>query len=413
MVKNILPRIVVSPHNGDEMGDSSVTKEEFRAALVLLNLSPICKVPTAPNQSFEPATRDSTPALLNEQSGRISNSDRSCGDSEDESFSSSNESIIQPYVAGSISLALNEDREALSPLHCFMRRYCVEAFSAGEEDLVKPRYGKSHGGRIMQGQVGIRCIHCKHRPLDQRKERAVCFPSSIKNIYHSIETFQRRHSLVCEDLPPWIKKSMTNLMKRSKSGAGGRRQYWEESAQKLGMIDSTNGVRFSRNPGLPFQFDNSDNESSQDSSLSVNKTSIRLVYSEDKALVTEYLFLLLDQMESSRFSEQDRSGGRSKVKDRPVGFPGMQCKHCGGKSGLGRYFPATRQALTSANSDRNIFNHIIKCSRCPRQIRDKLVKLQGNQQHFKNRRGLRKAFFERIWKRLHASKINYVHDDNF
>ena len=300
--------------------------------------------------------------------------------------------------SGCISLALPHDSESLSPLHCFMRKYCVEAFAAEEPDLVTPRYGKAHTGRVTLGQVGIRCIHCKHRPPHERQERSVCFPSSLKNIYHSIETWQRRHSLVCRDLPLWIKTSMTELMQKSRAGAGGRRQYWEESARLLGMETTSHGVRFVRVPGdigleiIPEQ---------EEAPVAEESTSIPVVRRHEKELVTKYLYMLLEQMETSRFTEQDRSGGRSKIKDCPVGFPGMQCRHCRGKAGFGRYFPTSVQALASANSDRNIFNHIVKCRKCPQHIREHLKVLQKDHVSTKNRRGQRKHFFESVWMRLH------------
>jgi hypothetical protein len=190
---------------------------------------------------------------------------------------------------------------------------------------------------------------------------------------------------------------MTELIENSKSGAGGRRQYWEESAQRIGLADTSNGIRFTRTPGDL-------GESRDDVSLATvehGEPRHPVVYPEDSELVTDYLFTLLDQMETCRFTEEDRAGGRSKVKDCPVGFPGMQCKHCGGKAGFGRYFPASRAALTSANSDRNIFNHIRKCRRCPQPIQQRLMKLQAEHQQMKNRRGSRKLFFEKVWKRLH------------
>ena len=119
------------------------------------------------------------------------------------------------YYSGCTSLALPQDEESLSPLHCFMRKYCVEAFTAGPEHISTSR--KSQNSRIALQQVGIRCLHCKH--ADHKQERAVCFPSSLKNIYHSIETWQRRHSLVCRHIPPYIKAEMTRLMQNSRSGA--------------------------------------------------------------------------------------------------------------------------------------------------------------------------------------------------
>jgi hypothetical protein len=310
-------------------------------------------------------------------------------------------------------------------------------------------------------QLGIQCKWCKHRNYSDRQERAVCFPSTIKNIYHSIETWQRRHSTVCGDIPPWAKTQMTNLMKCSRSGAGGRRLYWEESAKRLGMVDTDNGVRFFRPPGtidpppikntLPLQQlsvtmtpnDNGSVEICMDIDgnntlghnqvITIDTTVSHAIVREDdlELQITGYLFCLLEQMESCYFSDEDRIGGRSKVKSCQSGYPGyvffetllevslrytltrryffyicyrIQCKHCGGKSGFGRYFPASCAALSSANSDRNIFNHISKCRKCPEEVRDRLTSLFKQQSTFKNRRGTRKIFFERIWARMHQQE---------
>jgi hypothetical protein len=287
------------------------------------------------------------------------------------------------WCSGSVSLSLRGDDDALSPLHCFMRRYCVEAFSASPDDVSTPRYGQSHGVKVVVGQIAIRCLYCKNRPVGKRPERAVCYPSSLKNIYHSIETWQRRHSLVCGDIPSWVRKSIMELMESSKSRAGGRRQYWEDSAMRLGMVDTPHGVRFNRPPGDlggPAQLPRRE-----------NFFSAPVVREEDRPLVTEYLFLLMEQMQTCKFTEEDRVGGRSKVKDNIVGFLGMQCKHCHGKAGFGRYFPSTVNALALANSDRNIYNHVQKCRRCPSHAKANLVRL----------------FFQRVWERMHgiSSKV--------
>lgn len=305
---------------------------------------------------------------------------------------------VTKWYPGSASLSLSEDDDVLSPLHCFMRRYCVEAFSATPEDVSTPRYGKAHGVKVVVGQVGIRCLYCKHRPVYQRPERSVCFPSSLRNIYHSIETWQRRHSLVCTDIAPWVKKSMTELMESSKSRAGGRRQYWEDSAERLGMVDTPEGVRFSRPPGAiicaPAQ---------HQCHRIPDHLAEPVVREQDRIMVTDFLYLLLEQMESCQFTEEDRIGGRSKIKDNDVGFPGMQCKHCRGKAGFGRYFPSSVGALALANSDRNIYNHIQKCRRCPHQVKTELIKLSKVQSQCKNKRGLRKLFFKRVWERMHST----------
>ena len=371
--------------------------DEIDAARVLVSLSP--KIGTPPRTMERTEGMDSTdkvisldltvasPGHVTDSSGStILSSENSITDSSFES-SSRNDSSWHP---GTISLSLPEDDDVLSPLHCFMRRYCVEAFTATPEDVATPRYGKSHGVKVVVGQVGIRCLYCKCRPIGQRPERAVCYPSSLKNIYHSIETWQRRHSLVCPDITPWVRTSINELMESSKSRAGGRRQYWEDSAKRLGMVDTPNGVRFSRTPGIEGPIESSDDFEGQD-----------VVQEEDREMVTDYLYLLMDQMQTCRFTEEDRTGGRSKIKDNQVGFPGMQCKHCHGKAGFGRYFPSSVDALSLANSDRNINNHIQKCRRCPQHIKNELLRLSKDNTQGKNRRGLRKLFFRRVWARIH------------
>eukprot|EP00536_Pseudo-nitzschia_multiseries_P014469 jgi/Psemu1/262195/estExt_Genewise1Plus.C_7090009 len=309
---------------------------------------------------------------------------------------------LDKWVSGSVSLHTPEDDDVLSPLHCFMRRYCVEAFSATPEDVATPRYGKSHGFKVEVGQVGIRCLHCKDLSPGKRAERAVCYPSSLRNIYHSIETWQRRHSLVCKCITPWVRKSILELMESSKTRAGGRRQYWEDSARRLGMVDTSQGVRFCRRPGDLGPVPSSGNGRSPGDSALPQPKPEEVVRPEDKDLVTDYLFLLMDQMQTCHFTEEDRTGGRSKIKDNEVGFPGMECRHCQGRAGFGRYFPSSVAALSLANSDRNVYNHLQKCRKCPDSIKAELVRLQKDQAQSKNRRGLRKLFFNRIWKRMHA-----------
>jgi len=339
--------------------------------------------PSRPKGQAAKSTATSTPASTTKSSNR-------------------DDVYLEKWVAGSVSLHTPEDDDVLSPLHCFMRRYCVEAFSATPEDVATPRYGKSHGFKVEVGQVGIRCLHCRDLTASNRAERAVCYPSSLRNIYHSIETWQRRHSLVCKRIDPWVRKSILELMESSKSRAGGRRQYWEDSARRLGMVDTSQGVRFCRKPGDlgPMPSLGSGRVLGAPDAPQYNPEEI--VRPDDKDLVTDYLFLLMDQMQTCRFTEEDRTGGRSKIKDNQVGFPGMECRHCQGRAGFGRYFPSSVAALSLANSDRNVYNHLQKCRKCPKPVKIELVRLQKDQAQSKNRRGLRKLFFNRIWKRMHA-----------
>jgi hypothetical protein len=244
-------------------------------------------------------------------------------------------------------------------------------------------------------------------PVGERPERAVCYPSSLRNIYHSIETWQRRHSLVCTHISPWVRKSIEELMESSKTRAGGRRQYWEDSAKRLGMVDTIRGVRFFRSPG-DFGQSQEPHVAGKDKSIDKFGGGFPVVQQEDKDLVTDYLFLLMEQMQTCHFTEEDRTGGRSKIKDISLNFPGFECRHCHGRAGFGRYFPTSVSALSLANSDRNVFNHLQKCRRCPVQIKKELMRLSKGQTHPKNRRGLRKLFFGLIWDRMHVPEVPLV-----
>lgn len=315
-----------------------------------------------------------------------------------------------PWYTGRASLALPEDDDALSPLHGFMRKYCIEVFSATPQDVATPRYGKSHAGRVVVGQVGIRCLHCSHLDPLQRPERAVCYPSTLRNIYHSMETWQRRHSALCTQIPPWVRREMAALLKRSRSSAGGRRQYWEDAARQIGLVDTPQGVRFSRPPGWTQSQPHLERKKAptpRNMTLATQRApAVRVVQPEDRELVTDYLYLLMEQMQVCYFAEEDRTGGRSKVKTYEIGFPGMQCQHCNGKAGFGRYFPATMDGLALANSDRNIYNHLLKCRKCPTSIQEKLTELRLSNETAKNKRGSRKVFFERVWDRIHNAKAH-------
>jgi hypothetical protein len=193
---------------------------------------------------------------------------------------------------------------------------------------------------------------------------------------------------------------MVELMESSKTRAGGRRKYWEDSAKRLGMMDTPRGVRFMRPPGDLGPV--AEAVVSAEGPFSNNEGGKLIVREDDKDLVTDYLYLLMEQMQTCYFTEEDRSGGRSKIKDISINFPGYECRHCHGRAGFGRYFPSSVSALSLANSDRNVFNHLQKCRRCPQQIKNELIRLSKAHAQSKNRRGLRKLFFNRIWERMHG-----------
>ena len=99
--------------------------------------------------------------------------------------------------AGStIPMGDKQDEVHLSDSLAFLRRQ-LEYFPATAED-VEVRKGK--GGRhrtVHVGQVGIRCIHCAHRPADERSTGAVAFPTSTGLVYQAVRNWQRESVSGC------------------------------------------------------------------------------------------------------------------------------------------------------------------------------------------------------------------------
>ena len=76
-----------------------------------------------------------------------------------------------------IALGLPDDKDWLTPLHCFVRLHCVEVFTATNADVAIPTKGKRK--QIQVGQVGIRCPHCHHPDtgLKSRERGSVYYPT--------------------------------------------------------------------------------------------------------------------------------------------------------------------------------------------------------------------------------------------
>ena len=95
-----------------------------------------------------------------------------------------------------------QDKEVhLSGRLAFLRRQ-LEYFQATAED-VDIRRKKGGSQTVCVGQVGIRCVHCAHRPADERSNGAVAFPTSTGHVYQAARNWQRKFiyfSYVCDAL---------------------------------------------------------------------------------------------------------------------------------------------------------------------------------------------------------------------
>ena len=297
---------------------------------------------------------------------------------------------LQSYFTGCIPLSLSKDSEWLSDVNCYVRKYCIVAFSATENDVLTT----SKRGRICLGQVGIRCQFCYKQPLKYRAIASVSFPVSISGIYESVKRWQRVHLPSCTHVPVGVKSKIADLQKNC-AWVPTTRQYWSDSAKALGMVDTSEGIRFERDPAEPSR--------AEEFVLSISSIKPQaLLRTEDKSQVPPYVYTLIEQVQTCQFTEADRFLARSKCL---IGFPGFECRHCAGHAGLGKYFPTTAKSLSTNSTSQNIHSHLMKCRRCPNEIKEKLEQLKDSKSRYPGlTHGWRRIFFDKIWARLHHHK---------
>lgn len=357
-----------------------------------------------------------------------------------------------------LPLAMDSDKDWLTPLHCFVRQHCVHVFTATEQDVATPSKGKRKPIKV--GQVGIRCPHCHHdieSSIKARERGSVYYPQSIGSIYNATMNLLQRHLHSCTSVPPDIMRRYETL-KADDARSGTSKKYWVESALKLGLVDTENGIRYSgrrltstpniQRDSTPFFAANdigsmanhehhdifmksSAPERMESLDVKTNATDMLpassemhgddnssvptgpLVRPEDELYATAFSFHLLRQMQPCVFTEADRLGKR---KGLPPGFPGLACRHCFGGYGSGRFFPSSIKTLSDTSKTLNVLhNHMMRCRKCPPEIRETLNKARKthDEQRAKMKFGSQKAFFARIWDRLHYKDPNVTSKRKF
>ena len=296
---------------------------------------------------------------------------------------------------GKVVLALPEDKAALTPLRCFLRQN-VCAFSATSDDVVD----RSATTLVTEGQVGIACLHCMQLPSKDRSNRSMCFPFTISRIYQAVADIQRFHLTECKMVPQEAKEKFSEYQSLSSKGSKGlaTRQYWITSAKMLGLVDTAQGIRFSRDPSIPVN-----QETGLDSEVDESELS-PLVLPEDKDTIAEFLYLTMLQLRPCRFKEADRN--KRRLKD--VGCKGVECRHCAGLVDGRKFFWSSVNAVES--NFVSVHTHMIECKLVPQSLKDELVRLKAlrKEQTSRLKNGSQKAFFLRVWQRLHPEGTNDI-----
>jgi hypothetical protein len=156
-----------------------------------------------------------------------------------------------PKPVNLLLLARPNDDMVLSPLHVFVRQQ-VEVFTATEADISQPAPGRKN--RIQLNQVGLRCIHCRDLPPRDRVKRAVCYPSSVGRVYHSVSDMKFDHFSHCKGRSAGVKAKFDELkddskVKRHKKSlktpvysSSSTAQYYHDSAREMGMVGGPGGL---------------------------------------------------------------------------------------------------------------------------------------------------------------------------
>lgn len=360
-----------------------------------------------------------------DEDGQHGDDSGSGSDNEDDDDENEDGGEGQKWFHGSVALGLEDDKYWLSELQVYLRANFAEAFGATEEDIAAPMHGRNKP--IAFGQVGIRCMHCKHDNPAERGQQATSYPSLISGIYNSVQQMLRLHLDCCLSMPPEVRAKIEQL-KLSSSSRGGRKQYWIDSAKRLGLVDTPHGIHFGRDPHGPLpaltgpsvnskegrkkRQEQEKTESGEDAEpveQPIPEVDPRpLVFDEDKPLISDFLYLTLEQMSPCKLMEADRVGC---YKTRKVGFPGLACRHCVGQAGCGRYFPASEASLSQTTTSQTIMNHVRNCRRCPVEIRENLEIMKrarmgpDGKRADKPKHGGRKVFFHRLWCRIQGLPI--------
>eukprot|EP00529_Nitzschia_sp_RCC80_P000765 CAMPEP_0113521184 /NCGR_PEP_ID=MMETSP0014_2-20120614/44501_1 /TAXON_ID=2857 /ORGANISM="Nitzschia sp." /LENGTH=887 /DNA_ID=CAMNT_0000419119 /DNA_START=382 /DNA_END=3045 /DNA_ORIENTATION=+ /assembly_acc=CAM_ASM_000159 len=197
--------------------------------------------------------------------------------------------------------------------------------------------------------------------------------------------------------------ALTDLSQRSAASGGDNANAMDKSREsdKVGNKKedvATENTPASHQPNIPAQTITDGNIPETEQSLA---QSAPLVTSEDEPYATAFSFHLLSQMQPCVFTEADRLGKR---KGLPPGFPGLACRHCFGGYGSGRFFPSSIKTLSDTSKTLNVLhNHMMRCRKCPVEVRETLKQLRTthDEERAKMKFGSQKAFFARVWDRLH------------
>eukprot|EP00977_Amphora_coffeiformis_P010885 scaffold2558_cov172-Amphora_coffeaeformis.AAC.16 len=374
----------------------------------------------------------------------------------------SNSALEEGWYEGVVSpIAMPEDAAHLNAVHCFVREN-LEFFSSPG----------SASSRRKRGRVGLRCIHCAAQAVQDPSfswpTGGLSHPNTFASVHQACsQRFQVHWQTACPSMPSEVRAHFKLLLQEmqhpgrpAKRSRGGYPvpTYYTLSMQRLGLVETQDGLRFSRDlkleplplesvratleaqtinvddhhgsmeamaGNLPAPVSSSSDAAMKEIRGSIDEAAERvlaeciaetdrpekyLARGSDKALVTDYIFITIRQMALCHALPEDLSARGKKTKMMQVGFAGFCCRFCqdaaGGTSvsymmGSCRSFLSAADNLGSAITN-SFTQHIQKCRYVPHAIQKAMgvfKRIHQRQMGFLPY-GAQRRFFHLLWDRL-------------
>ncbi len=344
-------------------------------------------------------------------------------------------------------LSVPSDQHFLDPVHNFLRSFCLEVFVCGSASGSGGR-GCGRGAKSpKEGQIGLRCAHCKHIPKGERANQAVSYPSKTLHILESVRNYQRTHFEACEHIPMELKVMHRKMMFEKPARKIQRKYvqaYFAEAACEIGMVETPNGLVFGAPPntsGRPSEklraimsfaenptalkdrqlqdllFPKVDErvKNSKFSHIASAKTrqvinncrreKASFVYPSDFPTISDFRFVLFHQFAPCR--PTSTALRRRKIKPKNLDtLSGLCCKHCAkahpGEEHSGLFFPLDLESLHDSALFNNLACHIVTCRHVPLETKEALEELQdlAGKHGVVTKRGAKKMFLKKLWNRM-------------
>jgi hypothetical protein len=297
-----------------------------------------------------------------------------------------------------------EDQHLISDqLYATFAQY--EKCEANDEDCSRPGRFKSP----KEGFFGMRCRHCKEQTYSPGSR---LFPVNILGIGLTDNCSKMtKHVLsICPSCPANLRTAIGALEAEESTLTrryGSRKIFFRRIWGRLHGDDPESQGDLSFDPlANPADLDVPE-EDEEDDVMPFEQLieGSQLVTMEEHGMVSDAHFVAVAQLTPCRMEPADKAGW---YKDREVGFPGVCCKHCGGKPSSGRYFPRTGDNFLRS-SRHSIIRHLTEiCPSCPPDVRKSLVRLQQRDVLRSSWKivddsvlGAGKSFHEKLWVRLY------------